>query len=50
MIKKIRIPLFGTHNIRNAVAATAVAITIGISVYDIKRGLLNFKGVQRRFN
>ena len=50
MIKKIRIPLFGTHNIRNAVAAAAVAITIGISVYDIKRGLLNFKGVQRRFN
>ena len=50
VIKKIRIPLFGTHNIRNAVAATAVAITIGISVYDIKRGLLNFKGVQRRFN
>ena len=50
VIKKIRIPLFGTHNIRNAVAAAAVAITIGISVYDIKRGLLNFKGVQRRFN
>ena len=50
VIKKIRIPLFGTHNIRNAVAAAAVAITIGISFYDIKRGLLNFKGVQRRFN
>ncbi len=50
VIKKIRIPLFGTHNIRNAVAAAAVAITIGISVYDIKRGLLNFKGVQRRSN
>ncbi len=50
VIKKIRIPLFGNHNIRNAVAATAVALTVGISVYDIKRGLLNFKGVQRRFN
>ncbi len=49
-IKKIRIPLFGNHNIRNAVAATAVALTVGISVYDIKRGLFNFKGVQRRFN
>ncbi len=49
-IKKIRIPLFGNHNIRNAVAATAVALTVGISVYDIKRGLLNFRGVQRRFN
>ena len=50
VIKKIKIPLFGNHNIRNAVAATAVALTVGISVYDIKRGLLNFKGVQRRFN
>ena len=38
------------HNIRNAVAATAVALTVGISLSNIKKGLLNFKGVQRRFN
>ena len=50
IIKKIRIPLLGIHNIRNSVAAAAVAITIGISVSDIKKGLLKFKGVQRRFN
>jgi UDP-N-acetylmuramate--alanine ligase len=50
IIKKIRIPLLGIHNIRNSVAAAAVAITVGISVSDIKRGLLKFKGVQRRFN
>ena len=50
IIKKIRIPLLGVHNIRNSVAATAVAITIGISASDIKKGLINFKGVQRRFN
>ena len=49
-IKKIKIPLIGTHNVRNSVAATSVALTIGISVVDIKKGLLNFKGVQRRFN
>ena len=49
-IKKIKIPLLGLHNIRNSVAAAAVALTIGISVFDIKKGLLNFKGVQRRFN
>ena len=49
-IKKIRIPLLGIHNVRNSVAAAAVAITIGISISDIKRGLKNFKGVQRRFN
>ena len=50
LIKNIKIPLLGTHNVRNAVAATAVALTIGISVKDIKKGLLNFKGVERRFS
>tara|TARA_B100001063_G_scaffold84145_1_gene78510 strand:+ start:912 stop:2306 length:1395 start_codon:yes stop_codon:yes gene_type:complete len=50
VIKKIKIPLLGIHNIRNSVAAAAVAITIGISIKDIKKGLFNFKGVQRRFN
>ena len=49
-IKKIRIPLLGIHNIRNSVGAAAVALTVGISVLNIKKGLLNFKGVQRRFN
>tara|TARA_B100001057_G_scaffold121630_1_gene120438 strand:- start:5613 stop:7007 length:1395 start_codon:yes stop_codon:yes gene_type:complete len=49
-IKKIKTPLLGIHNVRNSVAATAVALTIGISTLNIKKGLLNFKGVQRRFN
>ncbi len=49
-VKKIKIPLLGIHNVRNAVAASAVAITVGISIKKIKEGLLNFKGVQRRFN
>ena len=49
-IKNIKIPLLGVHNIRNSVAATAVALTVGISISNIKKGLLNFKGVQRRFN
>ncbi len=50
IIKNFRIPLLGIHNIRNSVAAIAVSLTVGISVLNIKRGLLNFKGVQRRFN
>ena len=50
IIKKIRIPLLGVHNIRNSTAAVAVALTIGISKNIIKRGLKEFKGVQRRFN
>jgi len=50
IIKNIKIPLLGLHNIRNAAAAAAVAITIGISKDIIKQGLKEFKGVQRRFN
>ncbi len=50
IIKKIKIPLIGIHNIRNSVGAAAVALTVGISISEIKKGLLSFKGVQRRFN
>jgi len=49
-IKNIKIPIIGLHNIRNATAAIAVSFSIGISSNLIKKGLLNFKGVQRRFN
>ena len=49
-IKKIKIPLIGLHNVRNSVAAAAIAITVGISIKNIKDGLFKFKGVQRRFN
>ena len=50
IVKDFRIPLLGVHNIRNSVASIAVALTVGISVPNIKQGLINFKGVQRRFN
>jgi len=50
IIRRIKIPLLGLHNIRNAAAAIAVTLTIGISVFNIKIGLKLFKGVQRRFN
>ena len=43
-IKNIKIPLLGVHNVRNAVAAAAIAITVGISIKNIKNGLLKFKG------
>jgi UDP-N-acetylmuramate--alanine ligase len=49
-IRKIKLPLLGIHNIRNSTAAIAVAVTIGISQNIIKKGLKEFKGVQRRFN
>tara|TARA_B100001989_G_scaffold237525_1_gene200245 strand:+ start:64 stop:1461 length:1398 start_codon:yes stop_codon:yes gene_type:complete len=50
IIRNIKIPLIGIHNVRNSVAAAAVALTVGITIKDIKDGLLKFKGVQRRFN
>ena len=49
-IKHIKIPLLGMHNIRNTVGAIGVALTVGIPINKIKKGLKNFKGVQRRFN
>ena len=50
LIKKIKIPLLGIHNIRNSTAAAAATLNIGISKKIIKQGLKEFKGVQRRFN
>ena len=50
LIRNLKTPLLGIHNVRNSVAATAVALTVGISIRNIKKGLLNFRGVQRRFN
>ncbi len=50
VISNIKIPINGLHNIRNSTAAAAVAFSIGISSKLIKKGLKNFKGVERRFN
>lgn len=49
LIKNIKIPLIGLHNIRNSTAAAAVAFSIGIPIKIIKNGLEKFSGVQRRF-
>ena len=50
IIKNIKIPLIGVHNIKNAASAIAVAFSIGLSEKIIKKGLLKFKGVERRFS
>ena len=49
LIKNIKVPLIGLHNIRNSTVAAAVAFSIGIPVKIIKKGLEKFSGVQRRF-
>jgi UDP-N-acetylmuramate: L-alanyl-gamma-D-glutamyl-meso-diaminopimelate ligase len=42
------LPMAGTHNVRNATAAIAVAIECGLSVERIAEGLRTFAGVKRR--
>lgn len=39
----------GTHNIKNALAATAAAICLGVSPMAVKYGLAGFNGAGRRF-
>ena len=45
----IDLNLPGEHNVRNALAAIAVALEVGASVEAIQKGLLAFEGVGRRF-
>jgi len=40
----------GRHNVLNALAAIAVARELGVGVEDIRRALLRFEGIGRRFN
>ena len=45
---EFEVPLLGTHNVRNALAAIAVATEVGISPERIGEGLTKFAGVKRR--
>ena len=42
------VPLLGAHNVRNTLAAIAVATEIGIGVERIAEGLRRFAGIKRR--
>jgi UDP-N-acetylmuramate: L-alanyl-gamma-D-glutamyl-meso-diaminopimelate ligase len=42
------VPLVGAHNVRNALAAIAVATEVGLSAERIAEGLRAFAGVKRR--
>jgi UDP-N-acetylmuramate: L-alanyl-gamma-D-glutamyl-meso-diaminopimelate ligase len=41
-------PLVGAHNVRNSLAAIAIATEVGLSAEQIARGLRSFAGVKRR--
>jgi UDP-N-acetylmuramate: L-alanyl-gamma-D-glutamyl-meso-diaminopimelate ligase len=47
-IGRVAVPLLGAHNVRNALAAMAVAHEVGVGASEIERGLASFKGVKRR--
>ena len=44
----IRLNLAGEHNVKNALAATAVALQFGLALHDIRRGLEQMRPVTGR--
>ncbi|MFD1294697.1 UDP-N-acetylmuramate--L-alanine ligase [Lutibacter holmesii] len=50
IIKDIELNLPGKHNVLNAVAALAMAHSFGVSLANIAKALLSFKGIKRRFS
>jgi UDP-N-acetylmuramate--alanine ligase len=48
-IVDLRLPMFGQHNVQNALAAIAVAQEMGLPDETIRRALAGFAGVKRRF-
>jgi UDP-N-acetylmuramate--alanine ligase len=49
VIGDLRLPMFGQHNVQNALAAIAVAQEMGLPDETIRRALAGFAGVKRRF-
>lgn len=49
VIEALRLPMVGSHNVQNSLAAIAVAHAIGIDREVIRKGLASFGGVKRRF-
>lgn len=47
--ESFKLNVIGKYNICNCLAALCVAYEQGISIHDIKQGLLSFKGADRRF-
>ena len=45
---QVELPLLGNHNVRNALAAIAVAAEVGVAPARIVEGLAAFAGVKRR--
>ncbi len=49
-ISEVEIQVPGIHNIENTLAAVSISIEIGLSPFQIKKGIESFKGVERRMD
>jgi UDP-N-acetylmuramate--alanine ligase len=49
-IENIRFPFPGRINVENAAAASSLALLNGVTVFELRKALLIFQGVQRRFD
>lgn len=49
-IGNFKLSCIGKHNIYNALATIAVCYSLGLSVEVIRKGLVNFKGIERRMD
>lgn len=49
VIRDIHMRIPGFHNIENALAASALAMFIGVNPEEIRNGINSFRGVKRRF-
>lgn len=50
LIKDISLPIFGSHNVANAVAVIALGVLLKIDFEVLKNAFADFKGVKRRFS
>ncbi len=48
-LKALTLGLAGRHNVENALAAITVALILGIDDDKIRKALIDFKGIKRRF-
>ncbi|MBK8498785.1 MAG: UDP-N-acetylmuramate--L-alanine ligase [Flavobacteriales bacterium] len=48
-LRDLQLGMPGRHNVENAIAASTVALRLGVSPEALRSGLASFKGVSRRF-
>lgn len=48
-LKDLRLGMPGRHNVENAIAASTIALRLGVTPSSLREGLNSFRGVSRRF-